>query len=153
LGNPATVSAITDTNGIARASQVVIRPEGSYKTAASFAGDTLYEPASASASTLVARKATSVEYTGPVTSRPNKTLTLTARLADAEGKALTARTVVFILGSQSATAVTDGNGLAAAPIKLNQKPGSYPLSAGYTPAGDDAGRYVASVASGTFRVG
>ena len=153
LGTPASVSAITGTDGVARATQVVTSPAGSYQTAATFAGDSLYEPASASASTLVAKKATSVQYTGPLTSRPNKTLTLTARLADADATALGGRTVVFTLGSQTASAVTDANGLAAATVKLGQKPGTYPLSARYTAVGDDAGRYVASVASETFRVG
>ena len=153
LGTPASVSAITDTNGIARASQVVTSSAGSHQTQAAFAGDSLYEPASAASSTLVAKKATSLQYTGPLTSRPNKALTLTARLADAGGTALGGRTVVFALGTQTVTGVTDANGLAAATIKLDQKPGAYPLTVSYAAAGTDASRYVASVASTTFNIG
>jgi hypothetical protein len=153
VGSPATVAAITDTNGIARATQMVTSQAGTYQTTATFAGDNLFEPSSASTSTNVGKKATSVQYTGPLTSRPNKTLTLTARLADADGKALAGRTLVFNLGSQAVSAVTDANGTAAAVIKLAQKPGNYPLSVSYGPVGDDTGRYVGSAASATFRVG
>ena len=67
---------------------------------ASFAGDSLYEPASGSNSVAIARKATTMTYTGTTTGGPNKTVVLSAVLKDATGKALGGRQIVFILGSQ-----------------------------------------------------
>ena len=62
------------------------------------------------------------------------------------------RTILFQLGSQTATATTSSTGVATTQLKLAQKNGTYPLTATWTPTGSDAGRYLGSGASGTFKL-
>lgn len=153
VGSPDLISATTDTAGVAKRDQTVTAPAGDYTVAAAFAGDHLYEPSSSTSDMRVLTKETITTYSGPASSKPSRTVTLTASLADADGKPLAGRTVVFELGNQSATAVTDSSGLAAAAVKLRQKPGNYPLTVTYDPAGSDIGRYEASRSSTTFHIG
>ena len=101
---------------------------------------------------MIARKATTLAYTGATTGGPNKTVILSAVLKDATGTALSGRQVVFVLGSQQVSAATNGSGVASASLKLTQKNGTYALTATWTPSGADAGRYVGSAASVTFKL-
>jgi hypothetical protein len=125
---------------------------GSYSADAGFAGDSHYEPTAGSGGVTVARKATSLIYTGTLKGAPNKNTILSAVLKDATGTTLGGRTVVFVLGSQTISATTDANGVATATLKLAQKNGTYALTATWTPAGADAARYVGSAASATFKL-
>jgi hypothetical protein len=59
--------------------------------------------------------------------------------------------VSFQLGSQTAVGTTDSTGAASADIKLTQKPGTYPLSAGF--AAGDAKYNAASDTGRTFVIG
>ena len=77
-------------------------------------------------------------------------MTLTANLVDEYGEAVAGRKVTFVLGSQSAIGTTNASGLATVSFKLNQKPGSYLLTATF-PAGDP--KYTDSADSGTFVIG
>jgi hypothetical protein len=88
--------------------------------------------------------------TGALSGGPNKTIALSAVLVDATGKALGGRQIDFQLGTQSASAVTNGSGVATTTLKLNQKNGKYSLTATWAPIGGDAVGYVGSSASATF---
>jgi hypothetical protein len=94
--------------------------------------------------------ATSVAYTGALSGGPNKSVTLSATLADALGHRLAGKVVVFQLGSQQAQATTDPNGVASTSLKLTQKNGKYPLTTTYAPAGADAGFWAGSAAATSF---
>lgn len=100
----------------------------------------------------VSQKATSVTYTGALTGGPNKSITLSAKLVDATGTPLAGRTITFVLGAQSATAVTNGSGIAATSLKLSQKNGTYALTASYSPAGGDTSLCFGSSTSATFKL-
>jgi PKD repeat protein len=146
-------SATTDANGVAVLQHSPQLPAGAYGVVATFAGDSKYDAGtSAAAPMTVAKKATSLTYTGALTGSPNKVITLSASLLDGTGTPLAGRSINFTLGTQSASATTDANGVAATTIKLTQKNGTYTVSASFAPAGDDASRYLGSGASATFKL-
>jgi chitodextrinase len=99
--------------------------------------------------TIVKRGTTAV-YAGPVQGLPKKYVQLSATLHDSLGQAVPGRTVTFQLGVQSISGVTNAQGLAVAWLRLNQRPGVYPLTVNF--AGDS--RYLAAPqASATFQIG
>ena len=153
IGPEAAGSSNTNSAGLASRSHVVELNAGAYAVSAGFAGDGLYSPGSASSPFTVARKGTSLAYTGALTGGPNKMVVLSATLQDAGGAPLAGRTILFLLGTQSASAVTDASGVAATSLKLNQKNGSKTLSASFAPSGADASRYLGSTTSLTFVLG
>jgi hypothetical protein len=150
----------TNSSGIAQLAWTPLLDAGTHSAGAGFAGDALYKstiggsgvPVPGDGSVVITRKSTSVAYTGAKTGAPNKTVTLSAVLTDATGKALGGRTVVFVIGSQTVSAATNDAGVATTSLKLGQKNGTYPLTATWTPAGADAPRYVGSAASTTFKL-
>jgi hypothetical protein len=150
-GNPVG-TADTGASGTAARGYTPDLAAGTYPVAASFLGDGLYTSSGGSGVLSVAAKSTSVTYTGALSGGPNKVVTLSANLVDATGTALSGRTIGFKLGTQTATAVTDPNGHAATTLKLNQKNGTYTVSATYAPAGADSGKYLGSAASATFKL-
>lgn len=152
VGSDGPLSALTNSSGIAAKSYTPTLAAGSYTGSSSFAGDPLYKASSSSNAFAVAKKATTIAYTGATTGGPNKTVVLSAVLKDATGKPLGGRTIVFQLGSQSVSAVTDANGVAAANLKLNQKNGTYTVSATYSPPGSDAPYYIGSGQSTIFKL-
>lgn len=145
-------SSVTNSNGQAQVAWTPLIDAGTYGTSAAFAGDSLYASASGSNNIVIARKATTLAYTGATTGGPNKTVVLSAVLKDATGTALSGRQVVFVLGSQQVSAATNASGVASASLKLAQKNGTYALTATWTPSGADTGRYVGSAASATFKL-
>jgi len=153
VGTETAGSPSTNSSGLAATSYVLGLGAGGYTASASFAGDSMYDPAGPSdASFTVARKATSVTYTGSLTGGPNKVITLSAKLIDASGTALGGRIIAFALGSQTATAITNSSGVAATTLKLSQKNGSYTLTSTFSPFGTDAPRYLGSATSVTFKL-
>jgi hypothetical protein len=99
----------------------------------------------------VTKRDTTLGYTGPLYSAPSKTVTVKATLVDAYGQPVAGKKVSFQLGSQTAVGTTDSTGAASADIKLTQKPGTYPLSAGF--AAGDAKYNAASDTGRTFVIG
>jgi PKD repeat protein len=97
----------------------------------------------------VGKRATTTAYTGPLSALPSKNVTLAASVVDQYGQPVVGRTVAFTLGTQSISATTDAAGNASATIKLNQKKGSYTVSASF--AGD--GMYLLSSNSRNFTIG
>jgi PKD repeat protein len=145
--------AITDSNGIATASHVIGLTAGVYGAYASFLGDSLYNADTSLAAITVTQKSTILTYAGPLSSLPSKTVTLSAVLTDATGKPLAGRSVVFQLGAQGPfTATTDSSGVASYKLRLSQKPGSYPLTVTFTPAGADVSKYFGTNLSLTFKI-
>ena len=98
----------------------------------------------------VEKRATTLVYTGPVQSLPNKRLALTASLTDVLGQPVAGATVTFTIGAQTVTGVTNGLGIATASLPLNQKIGSYPLNASFA---GNANYLGSAAAAGTFKVG
>ena len=145
-------STMTSSSGVAQLAWTPDIDAGTYVADATYGGDALYESSAASGSVLIARKATSVAYTGTLKGGPNKVVTLSGVLSDATGKALAGRTLVFVLGAQTVSASTNDLGIATASLKLSQKNGTYPLTATWTPSGPDAARYVGSAASAAFKL-
>jgi PKD domain len=146
-------TAATSSNGVATLAHAPQVPAGLHSLSATVAQDGFYSgPVSGSGDFNVVKKATSLTYTGALTGSPNKVITLSAALLDATGTPLAGRTINFTLGTQSASATTNANGVAATTLKLTQKNGTYTVSASFTPTGDDGSRYHGSGASATFKL-
>jgi hypothetical protein len=156
VGSDPSLSASTNSSGIATKSYTPQLVAGSYSASAAFAGDSLYNTSSSSHSFDVAKKGSTIAYTGAVTGGPNKTIVVSAVLKDATGKPLGGRTVNFQLGTQSVNATTDGTGVASTSLKLTQKNGTYTVSAAwvsglFAPTGDGA-RYTGSTDAKVFKL-
>lgn len=146
-------SVSTGSAGTATRSSRVGLGAGSYPVSVSYLGDSLYAGATdTSASMSVVRKGSQQAYTGATTGGPNKVVLLSAVLKDADGRPLSGRTVAFTLGTQTASATSDANGLAATRLTLNQKNGTYSVTSSWAPSGSDAVRYVGSATSSTFKL-
>lgn len=104
---------------------------------------------SSTTNVVVVQRTATVTYTGPNQSTPSKTIALSASVVDDLGQPVAGRAVVFTLGTQTISATTDASGNAAASIKLDQKHGTYTVSAAF--AGD--AKYVGSSNSQTFTIG
>jgi hypothetical protein len=156
VGSESEGSPATNSGGVASVSNVTELVAGSYTATASFAGDSMYLPAVPNASSfVVSQKGTTLTYTGALTGGPNKTIILSAKLVDATGKPLANRRIDFTLGTQTKSAITDGGGVASTSIQLNQKNGTYALTATYTPltqAPAENTKYLGNVASATFKL-
>jgi PKD repeat protein len=145
--------AMTGSNGVANHGYQVTQMAGMFEVLAVFDGDSLYNASSATDEILVLKKPTTLTYTGAPQGGPNKIIALSAVLKDSEGKPMAGRTVTFQLGTQTATAVTDANGVAVTTLKLSQKNGSYALLTSWAPVASDLGRYSATSDIDTFKIG
>jgi PKD repeat protein len=139
----------TNSSGLATKTSTLGLAAGAYGLTASYAGNVLYNPATATASFAVAVKGTTVVYTGSLTGAPNKTITLSGTVTDASGKPLAGKLVTFVLGTQTKTATTNSSGIAATTLALNQKNGSYTLTASFA---GTAGLYAGSATAATFKL-
>ena len=126
---------------------------GVYVVGVSFGGTSMYDGGNTAEVFDVARMSSALSYTGAITGGANKTVNLSAKLVDCLNRPLAGKTIVFTLGAQTISAVTAANGIASAALKLNQKNGSYPLSAAWDPAGADASKWTGSSGSATFKIG
>jgi hypothetical protein len=124
---------------------------GTHTIIAAFTGDGAYTASGLGPVTFnVLKDGTVLTYTGPPPSLPSKSVTLSGRLTDDMSRNLGGMTVLFNLGSQSCSGVTDGSGTATCTIaKLTQKPGNHTLTSSFAGNGD----YVPSSTSVTFVVG
>lgn len=148
VGSDGPFTAVTGSDGNSSMSYSPTLAAGTYNASATFAGNALYGPSSSPTNSFsVARKATTTTYTGAVSGKPNKVIALTAVVKDATGTPLPGKTVTFTVGSQTTSAVTDTNGVAATTLALNQHNGSYTVSATY--AGDPS-FYVGSSNAAVF---
>jgi PKD repeat protein len=100
---------------------------------------------------VVSKRATTTSYTGPNKSTPSKDVTLSATIVDDQGQPVAGRLVTFTLGSQSIGAMTSSSGVASATLKLNQKKGTYTVTATFAPESSD--KYTGSSGGQTFTIG
>ena len=117
-----------------------------------FGGDLLYNTSGSANGFAVAKKTTTTTYTGATTGGANKTIVLSAVLKDATGKPLAGRTIAFQLGTQTASATTNASGVASTSLKLDQKNGTYTVSATYAPSGADGSKYIGSSQGTVFKL-
>ena len=73
------------------------------------------------------REATQITYTGELNGQYSDQVNLSAILIDADGSFLANKTVIFQIGEQSISAITNENGVASTMLTLNQIPGQYYL--------------------------
>jgi hypothetical protein len=141
-------TATTNASGHASLAYVVTKTAGSHSVSASYAGSALFDAdTSGTAPFAVSAMASTITYTGGLKGAPNKDVTVAATVVDALGRPLAGSPVTFVIGSQTATATTNASGVASTQIKLNQKPGYYPLSASWA---GDPGRYQGDSTSAQF---
>lgn len=96
---------------------------------------------------LPAVSETEVSYTGDTMGVYSDPVNLEANLTDSlTGLPLSGRMIEFIVGAQTASALTNTDGLASASLVLNQSAGTYTVSASF--AGDDT--YLSSSDSSDF---
>jgi hypothetical protein len=142
LGGNSAGSAVTGAAGTASHTTTVDLSAGNYTVSSSFAGNAMYAAAGpASTGYAVSVMGTSLGYTGSVAGSPNKSTPLSAKLTDNLGRPLAGRTITFVVGSQTASAVTNASGVATTALVLNQKPNRYPLTVSWS---GEAGKYAAS---------
>ncbi len=115
-------------------------------------GHSVNDPSVTSSSPVqvfVLRRPTTIAYTGGVTADYHDPAQLSATLTDTiSGVPLSGKTVDFALGTQTASATTDGSGVASASIVVNQAPGSVPVGATFS--GDAT--YLPSTDSKSFTI-
>jgi chitodextrinase len=97
----------------------------------------------------ITKRLTSLAYTGDVQALPNKFTTLSAQVTDQLGLAVVGRPVMFTLGTQGGSGLTDGAGTARTSFRLKQHVGDYTVTATF--AGD--AWYFGSTDSADFTIG
>ncbi len=116
---------------------------------ATFAGDTFYQPSSASATVKWLQRPTTLTITGGATSSDfNDPATVAATLTDSAGPVV-GQPVVFLLnGTETCTGTTNASGSASCSITPREAAGSYTLTASFAGSPMDLG----STASSSFAV-
>ncbi len=131
------LTATTDANGNASVSVTARTTPGSVVTSVSFAASGSYTGSSTSLFINIVRDESAIRYTGKTVVADGIAQTLTAVLTDPDGgEPLTGRMVTFTIGSITASAATDANGVASAVVNipLSLGTGSIRLTASF--AGD-----------------
>jgi len=154
-GTTPIATATTDTSGVAQSTYTFAAGMSnvrSHTIVASFAGDSLFNASTSSASTLTINKeTTALTYTGPSSSRPASSPTVSAVLKDDSGDPVAGKSVTFRLGETDDTCsvMTNSSGVASCTIHLDEKPGSYQMIVTF--AGDPD--YSSSLSSTAFTIG
>ena len=82
-----------------------------------------------SAQVTVTKRTTTIAYTGTLQANKNQFVGLSAQVTDEYGQPVVGQLVDFVLGTQSASAVTNGSGIATSTLRVTQSNGSYNLTA------------------------
>jgi len=145
-----TPTAVTDANGIASVSGPPGLTAGSYLVTVSFTDPTLtYNNASISSVVQVNPRPTALTYTGSTSVTYGVAPTLSASLVDTISSAgLAGKTVKFLIGGQTLTAVTDSSGVASVPGPADLAAGPNPVTVSFT----NDGNYSTSSTSGSVQV-
>ena len=116
--------AITDANGKATKTITLTQIPGNYTVVAEFAGDDLYLPSTSPPKQFtILKEDTVLTYMGDTSGQHSDAVTVKAKLTDQDsGQGIANRTISFSIGTQSATAITDSNGVATTSIILAQNP-------------------------------
>ena len=142
-----TATATTNAAGVAQTTMALNQSAGSYTVETVFAGDAYYLPSNDSDAFEILKEDTILTYTGDISGQYSDEVTLSATLAETDSEVgnLSGKTITFTIGTQSATAATNVNGVATTTLILNQVPGSYTVEtnfagdAYYLPSGDSDG--------------
>ena len=138
--------AVTNASGVALCTVSDNCPSGSV-AAGSFAGDRDYLPSTSRGPTTGA-KATTLTYLGATQGGHGDRVTLTAKLAETNGAALSGQSLTFTLGTQTCGATTSFFGIASCTIVIAQGAGSTMVSVQF--AGTT--KYRLSTTSTTFTI-
>ncbi|MBX2876832.1 MAG: T9SS type A sorting domain-containing protein [Saprospiraceae bacterium] len=85
------------------------------------------------ASVTVVKRTAVLTYTGDLNVQYSDPATLSASLKDeTKGTAIAGQTIQFTIGSQNVSATTNSNGVATASLIMDQAPGNYTVSVGYS---------------------
>ena len=100
------------------------------------AGDVSSNTSTCSTVVTVVKRTTSLTYSGDLNEQYTDVTNLSATLKDVAGglpgTGISGKTILFTIGTQSVTAVTDAGGTATATLKISQLPGSYSVIATFT---------------------
>lgn len=133
-----TLPATTNANGVATVNIAAAPTPGSVPVAISFAGDANFNPAQASASVTIDREETTVRYIGKTLLGTAVPQELIAQLTDSlSGTPIANETVTFTVGSVTAQAVTNANGIATTTITLGPDQTTGPSALQVSFAGDN----------------
>lgn len=140
-----TLGATTDGSGVASASLSALEDAGSYSVLATYAGTTVHAASSDQDAFTITPRPTAFSYSGDTDGYWNETATVRGVLTDVRaGTPLEGHAISFTLGTATATATTDADGLAEATIPLTQAPtttsaaGTFPGTVNFvTSTGDD----------------
>jgi hypothetical protein len=133
IGNPG--QSALDANGYA-SETVGGWPAGTYTIVAQYSGDIADGISSGSATLTVlkvqgASVTTSLAYTGATSGVWGDSATLSARLTDSNGTALSGKTVTLAVGGDSCTATTDAGGNASCAVTVATLPGTATATAAF----------------------
>jgi len=128
-------SATTDANGRAVCPLTLNQPDGTVDVEAEFPGSPDFGPSSATHSFVIGttgRSAVTLTYVGDTTGEFQASASLAARLIDPKtGNGIVGASITFTLGVQSCTATTDASGVAQCAVVLQQRPGTYTVTADF----------------------
>jgi PKD domain len=100
----------------------------------------------------ITKRQTSLAYTGDLQALPNHFTALSAHVTDQLGLAVVGRPVMFTLGTQGGSGLTDGAGTARTAFRLKQHVGDYTVTATSPATRGTSGRPTArATRSGTRR--
>ncbi|MEW5760670.1 MAG: Ig-like domain repeat protein, partial [Candidatus Thermoplasmatota archaeon] len=118
----------TDKNGIATAYLTLEQKPGNYKVIARFDGDDYYLQSKDEKNFTILKEDTILEYTGELKAQYSDIAILSAKLMDEDsGIGIANRKILFTLGIQFATAITNNEGIATFSLKIEQIPKTYLL--------------------------
>jgi len=119
--NSQTVMATSNGIGVVSVNPTLAVPIGTYTLTISMPRHGKHDAASTTVAYEVTKRPTTIVYSGDTTAEYSDPATFRATLTDAvDGAPLSSRTLSFSLGTQSASGLTDVNGLASASIVVNQ---------------------------------
>ena len=144
----ATGTGVTNASGQATFTFTDTTLPGTDKVFASFVDGSGITETSNEADKIWTRQGTTLTLTGATTSHFNDPATLSAKLVDSNGAAISGQTIIFTLDGQSCSGTTNATGVASCSITPNEAAGSYPLTANFA----GTAKYLPSSASGTFIV-
>lgn len=124
----------TEESGVASCSITLQQAPGDVTVRASFAGDATYNSSADSQPFAIVAAATSVSYSGSLSSEYYEPFTAAATLADRDdGTVISGQTISFTIGGiDGCSAMTDAAGRAACSIAPTQPAGDYQIAAQFT---------------------
>jgi PKD repeat protein len=130
-------SATTDSYGVATASIALNQPSGNYTVIVEFSGDEWYLGSINSTDFEIEKEDTVLTYTGDLSVHFSDSVALSAKLSEIDDEVgdLSGKTISFKIGTQSASALTNEDGIAETSLILDQIPGSYAVETYFE--GDD----------------